>query len=80
MDIDLARHLIRTALRTTRELTEALDLAKRALPADEYRRFGQQIAGAIQTVHGVLIDRAVAAHPALEAEVEASIARYDRYL
>ena len=80
MDIDLARHFARVAFRVGRELEDTLALAKRHLPEAEYRDVARDVAGAIHAVQIALLDRAISEVPSLRAEIEASIARHERFL
>ncbi|HZP20085.1 MAG TPA: hypothetical protein VFB16_07720 [Bauldia sp.] len=80
MDIDVARHMIRAAFRTSRELEGVLQFLKEICPDEEYRPLALGIAAAIDRIGIALIEPAEAAHPELRAETEASIARYGRYL
>ncbi len=80
MDKDIARHLIRVNFRCSRELQEVMLFLKQQLPEDAYAPFARKIAKAIAEVGDALTNTALAAHPDLEAEVETSLARYERYL
>jgi hypothetical protein len=80
MDIDLARHLARTSFRTTRDVQGTLALLKLQLPDAEYRDCARDIAGAVHAINTALLARAISAQPSLQAEIDASIDRYDRFL
>lgn len=77
---ELARHLVRVAFRSGRELEGALGVLKAACEPDEYRDFAKGIAGAIDGIHVALVNKAIAAYPELEAEIEADLQKYGRYL
>lgn len=80
MEKDLARHLIRTAFRTTHELQDTLSLLKQHIGASEYRECASGIAAAIDAINVALINKALATYPDLEGEIETSLARYDRFI
>jgi hypothetical protein len=80
MEKDLARHVIRTAFRTTRELSTLLGLLKQHVSEEEYRRYARGIASAIDAANVALLDPTYASHPEVREEVEASIDKYDRFL
>ena len=80
VDRDLARHVIRTAFGTTRELGTLLQTLKQHLSEDEYNRYAVAIAEAIDGVNVALLNTTFASYPELKGEVEASIEKYDRYL
>jgi hypothetical protein len=80
MDINIARHLIRVAFRNSRELSALLPLLKTNCDPSEYTDLAMGIAAAIDGVNVALINKAVAVYPELEIEMDATIAKYDRYL
>ena len=80
MNIDLARHLARTAFRLGAELQGTLALLKQQLPETEYRAAARDTAAAVHAVNTALLDRALASAPSLEAEIDASISEYGRFL
>lgn len=79
MDIDLAREMVRAAFRAGRELEATIKTLKARCPEEEYRDLARGIATAIDSVHTALIRKAIAAHPDLEAEIDASITETGRY-
>jgi hypothetical protein len=79
MDIDLAREMVRAAFRASRELEAMLKTLKARCPEDEYRDLALGIAAAVDSVGTALIRKAIAAHPNLEAEIDASITKTGRY-
>ncbi|RTL47744.1 MAG: hypothetical protein EKK40_18870 [Bradyrhizobiaceae bacterium] len=80
MDKDVARHMIRAGFRCSRELQDVMLLLKGQMPEDAYAPAAHRIAAAMAAVGDALTATALAAHPELEAEIESSLARYDRYL
>jgi|HubBroStandDraft_5_1064220.scaffolds.fasta_scaffold173420_1 hypothetical protein len=79
MDVDLARDMIRTAFRSSYELQGFLGVLKQRCSPEQYRDYSRGIAAAIDAIGVALINKALAAHPELNAEVEASIARQGQY-
>ena len=80
MNIDLARHVVRAAYRSSRELSNLFPLLKEHLDTNEYQRYAKAIAAAIAATQLEVVNAATADHPALEAEIEAQISKYDRLL
>jgi hypothetical protein len=80
MDIDLARHVVRSGLLAGRDLEGLLAPLKAGCSDAEYREHARAIADAIHHVNAATIGRAIATYPELEAEVEASVAKYGVYL
>lgn len=78
MDKELAWHVITVAFRSTNLLQEVLPLLKDHGAEAEYEAYGKAIARAIHGVQRELIDRVVAVHPEIEAQIEARIAKYGR--
>jgi hypothetical protein len=79
MNVDLARDMIKTAFRSSSELQDFLGVLKRRCSAEEYKNYSRGIAAAIDAIGVALINKALAAHPELNAEVEASIVRHGQY-
>lgn len=80
MDIEVARHVVRAGFRSARELDSLLSLLKMHCGAEEYAVYAKAIARAVASIHLEVMNKAIAAYPELEGEIEASIARYERYL
>ena len=80
MNIDLARHIVRSAFRSSRELGDLLPLLKQHLDASEYQRYAKAIASAVAATQLEVVNTVTADHPGLEAEIEALMSKYDRYL
>lgn len=80
MNIDVARHVVRTCFRSGRELEGLLALLKAHCSPDEYQTFAKAIAAAIASIHTDVVNRVIATYPALEAEVEGDIQKHGRYL
>jgi hypothetical protein len=79
-DIDLARHIVRTDFRCTRELQEVLYLLKGQLPQQLFDAYAHGTASAIASIGSALSNKVLAEYPELEDEIDASIAKYARYL
>ncbi len=79
MDDELARSLVRSAFRTTRDLQDVLAMLKSRLPEDAYKGYALAIAAAIHAVNEALIDKPLQERPHLKAEIEASIEASGRY-
>jgi hypothetical protein len=79
MDVDLARDMIRTAFRSSSELQNFLGVLKQRCSPEQYSDYARGIAAAIDAIGVALINKALAAHPELNAEVEAAIAAHGRY-
>ena len=79
MEINLARDVVRTAFRASSELQQLLPRLKAACPEAEYRDLALGIGEAIDRIGVNLIDKAIAAHPSLKDEIDASIKEHGRY-
>lgn len=79
MDIDLAREVVRGAFRSAQELQALLPRLKAGCSAEEYQAYARAIGAAVAEITLQVVNRALEAHPELEAEVEASIARTGAY-
>jgi hypothetical protein len=80
MNIDLARHIARAAFRSSREIGELVPFLKDRLSPDEYSIYSKAIGSAVAAIQVDLMNKLLADHPALNSEIEASIAKYGRYL
>ncbi len=80
MDTELARHVIRAAFRSGRELETLLGLLKGHCTAAEYKTYSRAVATAMDSIHRELTDRVASSHPKLKAEIESSIKKYGRVL
>ena len=80
MNIDLARHIARAAFRSSHELSELVPFLKDRLSAEEYAIYSKAIGSAIASIQVDLMNKLVADNLGLEAEIEASILKYGRYL
>jgi hypothetical protein len=80
MDTDLARHVIRTAFQSARELESLLAPVKAHCSAEEYAKYSKAIATAIASIHLEIVNRVTSDQPGLEGEIEAKIAKYGRYV
>jgi hypothetical protein len=79
MDIELARDMIQAAFRSGSELQNLLGVLKERCSPEEYKDYSRGIATAMDAIGVALINKALAAHPELSAEVDASIASHGRY-
>jgi hypothetical protein len=80
MDINVARHVIRAAFRSGRELEGLLGLLKEHCSANEYKTYVTAIATAVASIQLEIVNRIASSHPALEEEIEALVSKYGRYL
>ena len=80
MEAEMARHVIRAAFRSARELEGLLALLKSHCNANEYNTYSRAIATAIDSIHHEIIDRVISSHAELKDDIEAKIAAYGRYL
>jgi hypothetical protein len=76
----LARHIARAAFRASREIGDLMPFLKQHLPEHEYLHYAHAIATAVAAIQLELLNKLAADHPGVQAEIEASIAKYDRYL
>jgi hypothetical protein len=80
LDIDVARHIVRAAFRSGRELESLLSMLKAHCKPDEYNSYAKAIAAAVASIHMGVINRVTVDFTALEAEIEAQINKPGRYL
>jgi len=80
MEIDLARHVVRAAFRSSRELGDLLPFLKEHLNAKECEGYAKTIASAVAAIQVAVLNKLMVEHPSLEAEIDVTIAKYDRYL
>ena len=80
MDIELARDVVRAAFRSSSQLQSLLGALKTRCRPDEYQEYARGIATAIDTIGVSLIDKALAEHSELSAEIDTSIAKDGRYV
>jgi len=79
MDIEMAREVVRAAFRSGSELERLLRPLKERCTPDEYRDYARGIAAAIDAIGVNLINKAIAAYPELNSEIDASITNHGRY-
>ena len=79
MDIDMARDIARAAFRSTRELGALVPILKDRLEPREFDSYAKAIASAIAGIQLDIVNRLIAEHPALEAEIETAINRTGQY-
>lgn len=80
MDTDLARHVVRAAFRSARELELLLIPLKAHCSADEYTKYSKAIGTAIASIHLEIVNRITSDQPGLESEIETRIEKYGRYV
>lgn len=80
MDIETARNIVRAALRSSSELRTLLGTLKGRCRPDEYQDCARDIATAIDAIGVFLINKALAEHPQLRAEIETNIRKDGRYV
>jgi hypothetical protein len=80
VNIDLARHVARAVFLSSRELGELVPFLKDRLGAEEYAVYAKAIGSAIAALQLDVMNKLMTDHPGLEAEIEASITKYGRYL
>jgi hypothetical protein len=78
MEIDFARHAVRAAFRAGGELQELLQLSKERLGREEQEDFALGVADAIYGIAVAVTNKALAAHPELEAEIESDLQAFGR--
>lgn len=78
MDRDLALIVANAGQQACRELTGIMPMLAKHLPDDKELRLG--IAAVIHEISVSVIEPAFRAHPDLEAEFEARVKKYDRYI
>lgn len=79
MDIELARHVVRTAFRSSSELQALLSTLKQGCSAEEYKSYALGIAAAIDAICVGLMNKAIAAHPGLAGEIESSLEQHGHF-
>lgn len=80
MNADLARHMVRVAFQTSRDLQDLMGLLREQLTAEEYKSHAIGIAAAIAGIGDALTNKALAAHPELRAEIDEKLAKYGRFV
>jgi len=79
MDIDLARDVARATFRSTRELGALVPVLKDKLEQGEYEIYAKAIASAIADIQLGILNRLIAEHPSLEAEIDVAIKKTGHY-
>ena len=80
MDINLARHMIRVAFRSSAELQGLLRTLKEECGPDEYKGYAMGIASAVDAIGVNLTNKALGAYPQLAKEIEDSLDQHGRYV
>jgi len=79
VDLQVARIIVSSGFRSSRELNDLLHVLKANCDPAEYESLKRAIATAIAEIANATFKPAFAAYPALEAEVDAQIAKYGRF-
>lgn len=79
MNIELARQMARTAIDANRPLQAIMPRLKTELSEADYTACAHDLARAIDQVNTALLSRAIAAHPALETEIDTAIRTSGRF-
>lgn len=80
MEKDMARHVIRATFRSGRELEDLLGLLRENCSAEEYAIYARGIATAIASIQLEVMNRALAAHPEINDEIEIKMKKYGRFI
>ena len=73
------RTVLRAVFRSATELQDLLPVLKAHCDADEYRVYAVAIASVIAESGQQIINRVMAEHPELEAEVDSAVSKDGRY-
>ncbi len=76
MDRNIARHIVKVALKCCDELTDLASFVDRHCDAVESREFAKGVSASIECIHREVIDRMYGYHPDLKQEIDESIKRY----
>ncbi|HVY20463.1 MAG TPA: hypothetical protein VHA70_10345 [Bauldia sp.] len=79
MDIEFARLAIRAGFSSGRELETLIHITKAHWEPAAHKEFAIGIARATAEIQAATTEKAVAAFPELEAEVDAAVNKYGRY-
>lgn len=79
MNIEIARTIARAAFRSSRELGALIPILKNSLNDEEFRIHSKAIATAIASIQLEIVNKLIADHPNLEAEIESAIKRDGHY-
>jgi hypothetical protein len=80
MDRELAKHVVISAFRSMRELTDLLEMLKEHCEATEYDSYLRGIGDVCAHIGTDLIDKAMAGHPDLKSELEAKMKKYQKFI
>jgi hypothetical protein len=72
MDTETGREVLRATFRSAEQLQKLLPLLKSRCSADEYRKYALAVAAVVAEGGQQLINRVIAEHPELEAEVDSA--------
>ncbi len=79
MDIEFGRHVIRVAFSSGREMQDLIHLSKDDQKPKAHKAFVRGIAKAITETQEATTNKAFAAFPELEVEVDIAMKKYGRY-
>jgi hypothetical protein len=80
IEVELARHIARAALRSSHEIGDLLPFLKEHLAEDAYARYAEGIATAVASIQLEVMDRIFSDVPQLKQEFENQVNRYGRVL
>lgn len=79
MDIEFARHVVRASFASGRILGELVQSSKAYQAPEAHKPFAIGLAKAIHEMQEATMNKAFAAFPELEAEVDAAVQKFGRY-
>ncbi len=79
MDIDLARHFIRSMMKASTEMTSLIPVLKENCSEDEYEYYGKTLAKISASISLDVINDIFSKFPELKEEVDEQITKYSRY-
>ncbi len=80
MDEDLAKHVATATFRAMSELTNLVPLLKQHCNAAEYEPYLKAIASVTGLASSALLHKVFLAHPEIEKEFDAKIAKYGKLI
>ncbi len=80
MEKELARHLALTAWRSFTDLARVIPLLQRHCTDAERQTYVKAIGAAGASINEEILDRVFAAHPDLKQDLEAKIAKYQKWI
>jgi hypothetical protein len=80
MNIDLALHMVRAALRSSRELSDLLPFLKDNASKQEFDRYAKAIATAIASIQLEVVNKLTDDCPGLEEKIDSDVTKFGRLL